>query len=87
MFPDKLFQLLIQAAANHLGTGSKVKGACPLHAKHTEHPTLQTAFVIFQSKIEDCSLMNLVAPQILPGTDMVGDLRHQEGLSDFGCSG
>ena len=31
--------------------------------------------------------MGLVAPQILPGTDMVGDLRHQEGLADFGRSG
>lgn len=45
------------------------------------------AFVIFQSKIEDCSLMNLVAPQILPGADMVGDLRHQKRFADFGRSG
>ena len=87
MFPNELFQLFIQAAADHLGIGSKVERVCPLHTKHTEHPALQTAFVIFQSKIEDCSLMNLVAPQILPGTDMVGDLRHQEGLSDFWSSG
>ena len=31
--------------------------------------------------------MDLVAPQVLPGTDMVGKLRHQEGLADFGRSG
>ena len=31
--------------------------------------------------------MNLVAPQILSGTDMVGDLRHQKRFADFGRSG
>ena len=31
--------------------------------------------------------MDFVAPQVLPGTDMVGDLRHQKGLTDFGHSG
>ena len=31
--------------------------------------------------------MDFVAPQVLPGTDMVGDLRHQEGLADFRRSG
>ena len=87
VFPDKLFQLFIQTAADHLGAGSKVEGACPFHTKHTEHPALQTAFVIFQSKIEDCSLMNLVAPQILPGADMVGYLCHQKRFADFGRSG
>ena len=46
VFPDKLFKLFIQTASNHLGTGSKVERACPLHTEHTEHPALQTAFVI-----------------------------------------
>ena len=31
--------------------------------------------------------MDFVAPQVLPGTDMVSDLRQQEGLADFGRSG
>ena len=31
--------------------------------------------------------MDFIAPQILPDTDMVGNLRHQEGLADFGRSG
>ena len=31
--------------------------------------------------------MNLVALQILPGADMVGDLRHQKRFADFGRSG
>ena len=31
--------------------------------------------------------MDLVAPQVLPGADMVGDLCHQERLSDFRRSG
>ncbi len=53
VFPNKLFKLFIQTAANHLGTGSKVEGACPFHSKHTEHSALQTAFVIFQRKIEE----------------------------------
>ena len=64
-----------------------MQGACSLYTKHAEHPALQTALVIFQSKIKDGSLVDFVAPQILPGTDMVGDLRHQEGLSDFWSSG
>ena len=40
VFPDELFQLFIQAAAEHLGAGSEVEGAYPLYAKHTEHPAL-----------------------------------------------
>ena len=31
--------------------------------------------------------MDFIAPQVLPGTDMVGNLRHQEGLADFGRTG
>ena len=87
MFPDELFQLFIQAAADHLGAGGKVEGACPLHSEHSEHPALQTALVILQRQVENCPLMNLVSPQVLPGANMVGDLRHQEGLADFGRSG
>ena len=87
MFPNELFQLFIQAAADHFRVGGEVEGACPLHSEHSEHPALQPALVIFQSKIENSPLMGLVAPQVLPGTDMVGDLRHQEGLADFGRSG
>ena len=64
-----------------------MQGACSLYTKHAEHPALQTALVIFQSKIKDGSLVDFVAPQVLPGTDMVGDLRHQEGLADFRRSG
>ena len=64
-----------------------MEGACPLHSKHSEHPALQAALVIFQSKIEDGSLVDFVAPQFLPGTDMVCDLRHQKGLADFRRSG
>src|SRR5699024_7400806 len=87
VLPDKLFQLFIQTTTNHLSIGGKVEGACPLHSEHSEHPALQTALVIFQSKIKDGSLVDFVAPQILPDTDMVGDLRHQEGLADFRRSG
>ena len=87
VFPNELFQLFIQATADHFSVGGEVEGACPLHSEHSEHPVLQTALVIFQSKIEDGSLVDFVAPQVLPGTDMVGDLRHQEGLADFRRSG
>ena len=64
-----------------------MEGACPLHPEHAEHPALQPALVIFQSKIKDGSLVDFVAPQVLPGADMVGNLRHQEGLADFRRSG
>ena len=40
VFPNKLFQLFIQAAADHFSVGGEVEGACPLHAEHTEHPAL-----------------------------------------------
>lgn len=76
VLPDKLFQLLIQPAADHLDAGGKVEGACPLHAEHAEHPALQAALVILQRQIEASPLMYLAAPQVLPGTDMMGDLRH-----------
>ena len=87
VFPDELFQLFIQATADHLGACGKVEGACPFHAEHSEHPALQSALVIFQSKIKDGALVDFVSPQVLPGTDMVGDLGHQKGLTDFGRTG
>ena len=87
VFPGKFFKLFIQTAADHLGTGSKVESVCPLHTEHAEHPALQTAFIIFQRKIEDCSLMNLVTPQILPSADMVSNLRHKKRFTDFWSSG
>ena len=40
VFPDELFQLFIQATADHLSVGGKVEGACPLHSEHSEHPAL-----------------------------------------------
>ena len=40
VFPEKLFQLFIQATADHLSVGGEVERACPLHAKHTEHTAL-----------------------------------------------
>ena len=40
VFPNELFQLFIQATADHLSVGGKVEGACPLHSEHTEHPAL-----------------------------------------------
>ena len=40
VFPDELFQLFIQAAANHLSAGGEMEGVCPFHSKHTEHPAL-----------------------------------------------
>lgn len=58
-----------------------------IHAIHHKHPTLDALKIIFQRKVEHCSLVDFVAPQILPGTDMVGKLRHQERLADFGRSG
>ena len=40
VFPDELFQLFIQATADHFSVRGEVKGACPLHSKHAEHPAL-----------------------------------------------
>ena len=34
--------------------------------------------------LKDCSLVDFAAPQILPGADMVGDLRYQKRLTDLG---
>jgi len=58
-----------------------------VHAIHHKHPALDTLKIIFQRKVKYRPLMDFISPQILPGTDMVGDLSHQEGLADFGCAG
>ena len=58
-----------------------------VHAVHHKHPALDTLKIIFQRKVKDRSLMDLISPQILPSADMVGNLSHQEGLTDFGRSG
>ena len=58
-----------------------------VHAIHHKHPALDALKIIFQREVEHRSLVDLVAPQVLPGADMVGDLGHQKGLADFGRSG
>lgn len=68
---DKLFQLFIQTTTKRLSIGGKVERACSLHSEHSEHPALQTALVIFYSKIKGGSQVDFFAPQILLGTDMV----------------
>ena len=60
----------------------KIRGI--VHAIHHKHPVLNALEVILQRKVENCSLVDLAAPQRLPGADMVGDLRHQERLSNLG---
>ena len=66
VFPNKLFQLFIQAAADYLSVGGEVDGACPLHSEHSEHPALQPALIIFQGKIEHGSLVDFVAHKSCP---------------------
>ena len=85
VLPHEVFQLFIQSISNPSGSSSKVKVGCILYTVHHKHAALDTLKIIFQCKVEDCSLMDFIAPQILPGTDMVGDLSHHKGLADFGC--
>lgn len=55
-----------------------------VHAIHHKHPVLDALEVILQRKVKDGSLMDFAAPQLLPGADMVGNLRHQKRLADLG---
>lgn len=58
-----------------------------VHAVHHKHPALDTLKIIFQRKVKHRPMMDFISPQILPGTDMIGNLSHKEGLADFGRSG
>ena len=82
----KILQLFIQPIPN-LSSGGEVEVGSIVHAAHLKHPALDTLKIIFQRKIKYNPLMNFIPPQILPGTDMVGNLSNQEGLADFGRSG
>ncbi len=85
MFPHEVFQLFVQTVPDFFSAGGESGGWEYPHAVHHKHPILDTLEII-QCKIEDGSLVDFTSPQRLPGTDMVGNLRNQERLSDFGCS-
>ena len=57
-----------------------------VHAIHHKHPVLDALEVILQREVEDSALMDFAPPQILPGADMVGNLRNQERLADLGSA-
>ena len=87
VFPAKGLDLLVKSTAQRLCCIGKVECGRDVRAEHTIKPLLQSLLIVLQGQIENRSLMYFVAPQVLPGTDMVGDLRHQERLADFGRSG
>ena len=60
----------------------KIRGI--VHAIHHKHPVLDALEVILQREVKYSSLMDFAAPQLLPGADMVGNLRHQKRLADLG---
>ena len=70
----EVFQLFVQPVPDFSGRGGKVEIGSVIHAIHHKHPTLDALKIIFQRKVEHCSLVDLVAPQVLPGADMVGNL-------------
>ena len=86
VLPHEVLQLFVQSVADFPGSGGEVEISGIVHAIHHKHPALDALKIIFQRKVEYRSLMDLVAPQILPGADMVSDLGHQERLADFRCS-
>ena len=83
----EILQLFIQPIPNLSGGGGEVEVGGIVHTVHHKHPALNTLKIIFQRKVKYRPLMDFISPQILPGTDMVGNLSHQEGLADFGRSG
>ena len=85
MLLHEILQLFIQSIPNLSGGGGEVEVGGIVHAIHHKHPALDTLKIIFQRKVENCSLMDFISPQILSGTDMVGDLSHHKGLTDFWC--
>lgn len=87
VFPDELFQLFIQATAIILALVAKCRELVPSTPNIRNIRRCKRLSSILQRQVENSPLMGLVAPQVLPGTDMVGDLHHQEGLTDFGHSG
>ena len=79
----EILQLFIQPIPNLSGGGGEVEVGGIVHAVHHKHPALDTLKIIFQRKVKYRPLMDLIFPQILPGTDMVGNLSNQEGLTDL----
>ena len=86
MFPHEVFQLLVQTVPDFSGGGCKVQVRGIVHAIHHKHPILDALEVILQREVKYSSLMDFAAPQLLPGADMVGDLRHQKRLADLGSA-
>ena len=83
----EILQPFIQPISNLSSGGGEVEVGGIVHTVHHKHPALDTLKIIFQRKVKYRPLMDFISPQILPGTDMVGNLSHQEGLADFGCAG
>ena len=86
VFLHEVFQLFVQTVPNFPGGGGEVQIRGIVHAIHHKHSVLDALEVILQREVEDCSLVDFATPQLLPGADMVGNLRHQKRLADLGSA-
>ena len=87
MLPNEFFQLFVQSRPQVLSTDCKVEFIRSLHTKHSGHSFLQPLVIIFQSQIQNRSLVDFIFPELLPRTDMVGQLCHKEGFSHLWRTG
>ena len=86
VFPDKHFELSLQANAELFSVDCKEQVVGAVHAEHPIQPPLQSAVVVLQRQIEDGALVDGVAPQGEAHAHMIGKLGHQERLAHLGRS-
>ena len=80
---NKTLQLLVQSFPKLSRSCSKKELIRDFHIEHLIHPALETLVIILQRQIQNRSLPHRVIPERCPGTDMVGELRDQETLSQL----
>ena len=83
MMGKKRFELIEQPAAKRHGLRRKVQIRRILRAEHLVQAFLDAGVVIFKGKIQHFARMHVVLPQGSSRRDMIAELRHEEGFSDF----
>ena len=83
MMGKKRFKLIEQPAAKRHGLRRKVQIRRILRTKHLVQAFLDAGVVILKGEIQHLARMHVILPKGNSRRDMIAELRHEEGFSDF----
>ena len=83
MLPQKISELLVEAAAKLTGRNREEQALIFCRAEHPIGTLLQAAVIVLKRKIQHRPFTDGIIPKRCAGADMIGKLGHQEALAQL----